>query len=443
MSHLPRLAARFYNRAHFVLPAYAETIAHVLANRFDIAPSAYRVTIKADGGQEVEPCEVEPQNRPARSPMLTKSGIMVLPIVGGLYHRGDSFDAMSGAQSYTNVQNMLLASMANEDVRGILLDIDSPGGEVSGCLELGDTIMTARDRKPIWAVANACAASAAYALASSASKLYVTPSGQVGSIGCVWMHTDLSKALDKAGVSVSYVYAGKHKIDGNPTEPLPKDVRASIQSEIDHAYTMFVDMVAARRPMTARQIRGTEAAMFRATEAVDIGLADQVGSFDAALGDFEQEVGLTRRTHKTSSGGKKMSKTTDDAPGLDQALARAREDGVQAATASMQGKVTDAYIQGRADAMRIMQHEAAAGRTKAAIVMAGNSKFNVEEATAMLAVMAKDADESGAGFQASLKKADPKVDADAATPANPPTQSEDFQKGVQAHLHRMIQGKKA
>ena len=137
-----------------------------------------------------------------------------------------------------------------------------------------------------------------------------------------------------------------------------------------------------------------------------------------------------------STGAVASAQTDDD--GIGQALARARQDGMDAGRAEASGKITEAYMQGRTDAAAIMQHEAAGGRTKAAAVFASNSKFSKDEAVALLGVMAKEDD--GAGFQASLKKNDPQVPANGAAPADAQASGTDFQTMVAGHVHRMIQG---
>lgn len=436
MADLPLLAERLFNRPHLVLPGYAETVASVLAHRLRVQPM-----LSAE--------EVKITQRPARSPVMTKDGVMVIPIVGGLYHRGDGLDAISGAQSYTNLQNMIVAALASEDVKGILLDIDSPGGQASGCFEFCDMLIRAREKKPIWAIANAMAASAGYAIASSANKLYVTPSGQVGSIGVVFMHVDLSKALAEAGVAVTYIYAGKHKIDGNPHQPLPDEVKADIKREIDARYESFVSLVAARRTMTEKEIRKTEAAMFSPEKAVELGLADEIASFDKVMSDFVLELNPRYSVSKT---GEVTRMSQASAPvatgpkieGLQEALTRAYEDGAAAATTKVRAEMNEAviasYVKGRTDAAAIVSAEAAKGKPEAAARLAGNSKLTVDEAVEMLATIPA-GDATGSGFKADLKKNDPKVPAGNSQAPAASSPVDDWQSSVAHHVHQMLRAK--
>ena len=432
MTHLTMLANRLIGRPLFVTPQYAEIVQSVLAHRLQMQP-----ILSSE--------EVTPQLRAAKSPMLTPDGIYVLPVVGGLMHRGDSLDAMCGAQSYTYLQNQLVAALAEPKVKGILLDVDSPGGEAVGCFEFADTIRDAAKQKPIWSIANGMACSAAYAVACSASKFFVTPSGEVGSIGVVLMHMDVSKALDKAGVAVTFVYAGKHKIDGNPYAPLPASVKADLQEEIDLRYSMFVDQVAARRPMSTKEIRKTEAACFTAERAVEIGLADEIASFDAVLTAFSRELkpgfarpspigaAMTQQTQAPASA--QLFTATEMAEAQATARANARAE----AEAAHAPALADAYARGRTDAAAIMQHEAARGRMSTAMQFAADVEFSVEKATKVLATIPA-AEDTGAAFQSQLAKNDPKVPA-GHTEAAPATASQQHNDLVRKHLHAMIGGK--
>ena len=143
--------------------------------------------------------------------------------------------------------------------------------------------------KPLWAVANESALSAAYAIASAADRLYVTRTAEIGSIGVVAVHVDESGADAKAGLSWSFVFAGEQKVDGNAHEPLSQRARATIQADVDRLYAEFCEMVAANRGLTTETVRATNAAVYRGELAVRAGLADRVGTLDAAIADMAAE----------------------------------------------------------------------------------------------------------------------------------------------------------
>jgi len=146
--------------------------------------------------------------------------VAVIPVYGVLAQKMDFMSAMSGGTSYAGIKKALHSALANEDVKAVVLDIDSPGGTVPGTDELASEIRAIRGgEKPIIAQVNSLAASAAYWIASAADEIVVTPSGRAGSIGVYTAHDDLSAALEKRGIKRTYISAGKHKVDGNETEP--------------------------------------------------------------------------------------------------------------------------------------------------------------------------------------------------------------------------------
>jgi signal peptide peptidase SppA len=178
--------------------------------------------------------------------------------------------------------------MSDPSVRGVVLDVDSPGGEVGGLFDLVEQIQAIRDAsaKPLWAVANECALSAAYAIASTADQLYVTRTGEVGSIGVVAMHIDESGADAKAGLAWTFVFAGTQKIDGNAHEPLSERARATIQADVDRLYSEFCALVSVNRGLTSEAARGTNAAIYRGELAIRAGLADRMGTLDLAIAEM-------------------------------------------------------------------------------------------------------------------------------------------------------------
>ena len=194
-------------------------------------------------------------------------------------------------------------------MRGIALEIDSFGGEVAGVFDLADAIRAARAAKPVWAFVAEHAFSAGYALASQADRIIVPRTGAVGSIGVVVMHTDLSGQLSDAGVTVTLIHSGAHKVDGNPYAPLPDPVRARIQTEIDSIRTLFAQTVAASRGrrLTAEAALATEAECYRGAEAVAAGLADEVSDPALAFAAFADVV--NRRGFARSAGQSRPSQS--------------------------------------------------------------------------------------------------------------------------------------
>lgn len=229
------------------------------------------------------------------APYSIVDGIAVIEIAGVLIHRGSWIGQSSGQTSYEGISAQIEAAASDPSVRGLALEIDSFGGEVAGVFDLADRIRAIRRNKPVWAFVAEHAFSAGYALASQADRILLPRTGTVGSIGVVVMHADLSGQLDQDGVRVTLIHSGQHKVDGNPYEPLPVNVRDDIQREIDVLRFLFAETVAAGRAGRLSQdaARATEAATYRGTDAVAAGLADEVIDLARGFASFRQMLSST------------------------------------------------------------------------------------------------------------------------------------------------------
>jgi capsid assembly protease len=223
---------------------------------------------------------------------LSPAGIARIGITDVLARRAGQVQADSTElESYARIGSMARSTMNDPRVRGVLLDIDSPGGESGGVFELARDIRAMAGIKPIWAVANDDAMSAAYAIAAATDQIWLTETGGVGSIGVIAMHTDQSGFDAAQGFSFSYVYAGERKTDFNPHQPLSTDARRIVQTEVDRLYSMFVGLVADYRGMRATAVAGTEAGTFHGHRAVSLGLADRIGTFGEAVAAMTEYLG--------------------------------------------------------------------------------------------------------------------------------------------------------
>jgi len=220
-------------------------------------------------------------------PAATPGSIAVVPILGAIIPRAMLFDGekISEANSAEFIGRAFSAVLADPNVAAILLDVDSPGGNVQGIPELAATIRSARGQKPVVAVVNHTAASAAYWLASQADEIVVTPSGEVGSIGVFTVHDDLSAAAEKAGVRRTYIAAGAHKVEGNPFEPLSDATRQYLQQRVDAVHDEFVRDIARGRRVSQQTVRETfgQGRMVKASDALKLGMADRIGTFQETV----------------------------------------------------------------------------------------------------------------------------------------------------------------
>jgi signal peptide peptidase SppA len=234
-----------------------------------------------------------------RPPLATApEGIAVIPIHGSLVKRSLGMEAASGLTSYGEIATMLDAARADPQVSGILLDIDSPGGEASGSFELARRVREVAALKPVWAVANDAAYSAAYAIAASAQRLFVTETGGVGSIGVIALHVDQSVKDAKEGYHYTAITAGAHKNDYSPHEPLSDAAKTELQGEVDRLYAIFTEHVAAMRGLDIDAVRATEAGLYFGGNAVAQCLADGVQTLEVTLSQFRQF--LNARNHSPS-----------------------------------------------------------------------------------------------------------------------------------------------
>ncbi len=210
------------------------------------------------------------------------AGVAVLPMIGTIIPRANLFTEMSGGVSVQGFTKAFRRALKDPDVGSIVIDVDSPGGLSDLVDELSHEIYQARGQKPVTAVANTLAASAAYWIATAADELVVTPSGLVGSVGVYAIHEDFSAMLEREGVKVSLIRAGDFKAEGNPWEPLTEEARANIQQRVDEVYDMFVGAVARNRGVTRRQVLDTygQGRVIGAKEAVKLGMADRVATLD-------------------------------------------------------------------------------------------------------------------------------------------------------------------
>jgi capsid assembly protease len=211
--------------------------------------------------------------------------IAVVPIIGTIAHRGNSFEGSSGGTSADLIGRMLDRVVSDSSVSTIVLDISSPGGNVFGVPELAAKIAKATETKPVIAMINAMAASAAFWLASQASEIVITPSGMAGSIGVFMLAIDESEALAKAGVKVNAISAGEYKLEGAPWEPLSDDARAYLQAQVNSTYKNFKGDVARGRNVSVADVEKNygRGRMLDARAALTAGMVDRIATFDDTL----------------------------------------------------------------------------------------------------------------------------------------------------------------
>ena len=273
----PYLASRLYGTPLLLARTKLDIILSVLGSRIDW-PIQSELALPP------------PRASPSGQHMAA-TGIAIVPVHGSLVRRSMGIEAASGLTSYGDIAAMLDAAAADPTVSGILLDIDSPGGEAGGVFELAQRIRAIDAIKPVWALACDSAFSAAYAIACAASRVFVTQTAGVGSIGVIAMHVDQSVRDAQEGYRFTAVSAGDFKNDLSPHEPIDKAALGRLQTEVDRLYGLFVDHVVSMRAMQANTIRDTQAGLFFGPDAVRCGLADSLASADQVVSEFTAYLG--------------------------------------------------------------------------------------------------------------------------------------------------------
>lgn len=270
MSDLAHLMSRIVGTPLMMAPAKLEPLLGVMQQKL----SGIRLDAFDDEDDENEGDEVS-----------THNGIAVIPVLGTLVRRSSYLTTACGMTSYDKLLTQAQAAFIDPSVNAVLLEIDSGGGEAGGVFDTAYRLrdMAKQSKKPLWAIANEGAMSAAYAIGCAADQVFVTTTAEVGSIGVVACHLDQSQADAIEGMRYTYLFAGEHKVDGNPHQPLSDDVKSLLQADIDALYGQFVQLVASLRGMSEQAVIDTQAKVYRGVDAVAIGLADDIKTKDQVL----------------------------------------------------------------------------------------------------------------------------------------------------------------
>lgn len=221
-------------------------------------------------------------------------GVALLPISGSLVARTRGLDTMSGLQSYRQIGSDFEGLMQDDSVQHIILQISSPGGSTNSLPDLVDQIEAARGVKPVTALIDDEAYSAAYWIASAADEIVMSRTGGAGSIGAMGVHVDRSGANEQAGIKVTALTSGKRKALLSPHAPLADDARAELQALVDEMGSMFIDGVARLRGLSASDVRALEAGTLHGQAAIAAGLADRIAPAMTAIREIRDRYASNR-----------------------------------------------------------------------------------------------------------------------------------------------------
>ncbi len=302
---------------------FARTLQAIREHPWAIVPSMLEsileIVDRRAAGIRLSPEDLEARvgakdEAPAGPALVRVGSVGVLPLHGVMAQRMNLFMQISGGTSTELFGKAFDAAIADPEVEAVVLSVDSPGGSVFGVEELAQKIYRARGAKPIVAVADSLASSAAYQVAAQAHQLIVTPSGMVGSIGVVTTHTDVSQAEAQMGLKTTVVAIPPAKVLGHPYEPLSEEARADIEARIAPYYELIVKAVARGRGVSVADVKGGygQGRVLAAAPALKAGMVDRIESLSDVIARLSSPQG--RRAVLTAESPDATVQTTAQEP---------------------------------------------------------------------------------------------------------------------------------
>lgn len=308
---------------------YAHLVSFAISQPWALTPDMVQIIAGIFGrrlaGKGSDPEAIEAAVAARRdNPQPRRGNVGIIPVYGVLAPRANMISEASGGTSYEKLGAQLREAMARDDIKTIVLDVDSPGGSVAGATEFAAQLRAARAIKPIIAVANHKMASAAYWLGANATKVYASPSAQVGSIGVLTIHEDLSAALAREGITRTILSAGKYKAQIHDSAPLSDEGRAYLEGMLANSYGRFVGDVAKGRGVSVAAVKGGygEGHVLDADDALAAGMVDKIATLDDTVAsltgstssaDARAALELTDTSHDHAAIGRS---DTEHDPGL-------------------------------------------------------------------------------------------------------------------------------
>jgi signal peptide peptidase SppA len=248
-----------------------------------------RIDIKGIKTRIGKPLKREEQN------YETRNGVAIIPIDGPIAKRMNLLTEVSGGSSIELIERDFKEALEDPQAKSIILHIDSPGGSVDGVQEVANLIFDSRKKKPIVAFTDGMMGSAAYWMGSAAEKIYISSdTNQVGSIGVVATHVDVSKAEEQMGYKTTEIVAGRYKRIASQYAPLSEEGRATLQEAVDYIYSVFVNDVAKFRGVPIEKALGmADGKVFIGRQSLEAGLVDDILTLDVVVNNLSQ-TGLPR-----------------------------------------------------------------------------------------------------------------------------------------------------
>ncbi|MCC4261099.1 S49 family peptidase [Pseudomonas aestusnigri] len=378
----PQIASRVLNTPLLLEPGYARVFFSALAPRLNILKLQDADGEVSTGDKlRVNAASFTP-NRDRERPYQLIDGAAILPVSGSLVHKYGHVKPYSGMTGYDGIIRRAADAFGDPAVKGVMLDCDTPGGEVAGCFDTVAELRRLADLagKPLWSLCYDMTCSAGMALASSTNRRLITQTGQAGSVGVVMAHVSYEEYLKKEGMKVTLIHSGAQKVEGNPYQDLPEEVLSRFQTDTDALRQEFAQLVARYTGMSVEAVLATEAATYRGQAAIDIGFADQLVNGHEAVAEFTEYLSTQGRIITT---------------GATMTQENLKPEASTAPPSTEQGQDDKANTNAeRARVQGILQHAEAAERKQLAEHLAFNTDMSVEAAGAALAAAPKDASAS-------------------------------------------------
>ncbi len=355
--HLTRLMGLLLNRPLVMDPNYFMVMMGALTTRLGIGSLEFDgKTFAVNDLQGL----ANSYEKEGAKPYKVVDGAAIIPVHGTLAHRFGSVKPYSGMTGYDGIKLNFDMAEADPEVKGILYDIDSPGGSVNGMFDLVEHIKK-NQTKPSRSIVDPMAASAAQFFSAVAEDVTLSKTDRMGSIGAMTAHFDVSKAMESSGRKITLIAAGARKVEGNPYEALPEAVFNSRKSELEVIREMFVQGLVDMRGCDFKALMDTEAAVLSSAEAVDLKLATKIMSPDDSMNEFIDQINKPTQISMDGNDLMKDPKLQTQANTPTQAptqattdIETARNEATLAERGRIQAIITSPEAEGRVDVVHMM-----------------------------------------------------------------------------------------
>ena len=394
----------------------ARVLAAICGSEWAITPDALQGILSIAKRENDDPSAVEARmGRPLENTHRAelRGSVAVIPVVGPLFRRANMFTRVSGATSYDMVAQDLREAVDNPSVKSIVLNIDSPGGMASGVAELASHVFEARKKKVVVAYVGGMGASAAYWLASAASKIVANKTALLGSVGVV---VGVGKKGDEEEIVSSQ--SPYKRVD-----PATAEGRARIQATVDNLAAIFISDVATYRGVGDEHVLANfgQGDVMLGQAATSAGMIDSLGTFEGLIAELNEKQIATRSSNYKGAMAMTLEQLKAEHPGLVEQIRaeeKSRVDAEMKGLAEMaSADAAKAKIEGasaeNARVLGIIGHAEAKGREPLAFKLAGMPAMTVEGSAEIMSATPKVTIVAGSEFDAAMAKTNPSVEPDA------------------------------